>query len=217
MVDQRYIHQATEPLTHWTDWTCARSGKSEFPFLRASLVKSTLLRVILPTSQPNTFLLGPDPGGIYPDRQYLLACSVYHGKNFSPGQWAAARTSTPDNSDMSRRQGGLDLTRRAFHTDLRNAQSRKSTQSERRRRRWVSRWLYGMIHHRRIQQKYDGLRVPGWATFSSWFCFPTLGLSMVGSFYAYMVKDRLKIWQSRLYSFEQEKQSPIDLCTRILL
>ncbi|GAM42652.1 hypothetical protein TCE0_044r16827 [Talaromyces pinophilus] len=49
--------------------------------------------------------------------------------------------------------------------------------------------------------------------------FPVLLLSYVGPqhgrfFYAYMVKDRLKIWQSRLYSFEQ---SPINLCTRVLL
>lgn len=39
-------------------------------------MKFTLLRVILPTSQPNTFLLGPDPGGIYPDRQYWLVQSI---------------------------------------------------------------------------------------------------------------------------------------------
>ncbi|KAF3392135.1 hypothetical protein DPV78_010721 [Talaromyces pinophilus] len=47
--------------------------------------------------------------------------------------------------------------------------------------------------------------------------FPVLLLSYFGPqhgrlFYAYVVKDRLKIWQSRLYSFEQ---SPINLCTRI--
>ncbi|KUL85577.1 hypothetical protein ZTR_08044 [Talaromyces verruculosus] len=52
--------------------------------------------------------------------------------------------------------------------------------------------------------------------------FPVLLLSYIGPqhgrfFYAYMVKDRLKIWQSRLYTFEQEKQSPINLCTRIHL
>lgn len=52
--------------------------------------------------------------------------------------------------------------------------------------------------------------------------FPVLLLSHVGPqhgrfFYAYMVNDRLKIWQLKLYSFEQEKQSLITLCTQILL